>query len=475
MSKDIQVYTSLNAKVQPAESPEILLLSTEGEAAMKTFTDLQDIEADFGGKKVAAMAAKLFNQEHTLADTLIRKVRIAGIENPQAAVGTNSKLTVTFASATFTSALEGQKPYYVKIGGKAIVQVQTDSVPASDLEIAKLFQSKNFTEDGITFEASVSKGVVTFTSTEHTAISGYTETVEFYKNADCTEPCGLQNGTLAVVSGSADVSRADALIAAIEELRDVDDDFYFILTDVTDDECVKALCQWAEGTAPTEAELGAGVEDHRKFYFGQTANKEYANDYGRSAVFYSEAPYTEWADAAWVGCVAPFWPQSVTWKWKVPDGVEVADLRDSERDVLENNRVNFMTEEYKHAYVKNGICGDGNFVDNVLGADYITYQMRENLYRIFMENPKIGYNDGGFALVADSVFDALNRAVDLEIISVDAESGSGNFTVTVPKLADATEEQITNRRMPDIYWEAELDGAIHSAKVSGVLSVTLNS
>ena len=68
----------------------------------------------------------------------------------------------------------------------------------------------------------------------------------------------------------------------------------------------------------------------------------------------------------------------------MPDGVSVADLRDSERDLLEENRVNFMTAEYKHEYMKNGICGDGNFIDNVLGADYITHQIRENLYEIFI-------------------------------------------------------------------------------------------
>ena len=92
-----------------------------------------------------------------------------------------------------------------------------------------------------------------------------------------------------------------------------------------------------------------------------------------------------------MGCVGPFWPDYVTWKWKVPDGIAVADLTKGERDILEENRVNFMTSEYKHEYMKNGICGDGNFIDNVLGADYITYQMRENLYEIFLANASIEY------------------------------------------------------------------------------------
>lgn len=355
MGKDIQVYTALDAAVSPAEELDILLLSTEGAVPMQTFNDLEKLKEAFSGKKVAAMADQMFNQKNTLADSLIRRVRVAGIENPQEGDGEPEKI----------------------------------------------------------------------------------------------------------------------LIEAIEALRDREDDWYFLLTDVSDEACVTALCQWAEGTAPTKAELGAGVEDHRKFYFGRTTSKDYVNRYGRSAVVYTDTP-EEYPDAAWVGCVGPFWPESVTWKWKVPDGVSVADLRDSERALLEEHCVNFMTAEYKHEYMKNGICGDGNFIDNVLGADYITYQMRENLYRIFLANAKIGYVDEGFALVAAGVFDALNRAVELHIIAKDPESRAGVYTVTVPKRSEATEEQARNRQMPDIEWEAQLEGAVHGAKVNGVLRVTLN-
>lgn len=201
--------------------------------------------------------------------------------------------------------------------------------------------------------------------------------------------------------------------------------------------------------------------------------KEYVNEYGRSVVTYADN-LAEWVDAAWVGSVGPFWPESVTWKWKVPDNVSVADLRDSERDLLEENRVNFMTAEYKHEYMKNGICGDGNFIDNVLGADYITHQIRENLYEIFIANKKIAYTDDGFALVAAGVFAALNRAVELHIIATDPEDDTGVYTVVIPKRADATDEQARNRQMPDIKWSAQLEGAVHSVKVNGTLRVTLN-
>ena len=78
--KDIQVFTALDAKTVAAEKLDILLLSTEGAADMAIYNDLEKLKAAFPGKKVAAMADKMFNQDNTLADTLIRKVRVAGIE-----------------------------------------------------------------------------------------------------------------------------------------------------------------------------------------------------------------------------------------------------------------------------------------------------------------------------------------------------------------------------------------------------------
>jgi len=239
------------------------------------------------------------------------------------------------------------------------------------------------------------------------------------------------------------------------------------------DEAVKALCAWAEATEPTEAELGAGEEDHRKLYFGRTQNKSLAVTNRRSIVIYGDQA-NEYPDAAYVGNVGPFYPESVTWKFKRPQGLTVPDLTNAEREALEEANVNFLTVEYKREYVKNGVCADGEFIDVQMGADYIAKNMRENLYDIFLENPKIGYTDAGFALVAAGVFSALNRATDLGIIALDPESGQGVFNVAVPKRSQATDEQARARQMPDITWEAQLEGAVHSIKVKGVLRATLN-
>ena len=355
MPKDVIVVVDIDAKPAGTESLDILLVSTEGAKEVATYRDLEVIKTDFTGKKVADMAAALFDQgKTTLANTLIRKVKIVGIEAP---------------------------------------------------------------------------------------------------------------------AGSEETEKAAALVAAIEEFRAKDDDWYILLTDQSGDEYVKALAAWAEATEPTEAELGSGEEDHRKLYFGQTTNKELAITNRRSVVIYTSKD-TEYADAAYVGNVGPFYPRSVTWKFKRPT---VPDLTKAERDALEQANVNFLTAEYKHEYVKNGVCADGEYIDVQMGADYIAKTMRENLYEIFLGNPKIGYTDEGFAMIGAGVYQALNKAVDNEIIALDPESNKGVYTVVIPKRSAATDEQVRSRQMPDITWEAQLEGAVHSVKVKGVLRATLSA
>lgn len=46
---------------------------------------------------------------------------------------------------------------------------------------------------------------------------------------------------------------------------------------------------------------------------------------------------------------------------------------------------------------------------------------------------------------------------------------------TLPKRSEATDEQARNRQMPDITWEAQLEGAVHGVKVKGTLRATLSA
>ena len=274
------------------------------------------------------------------------------------------------------------------------------------------------------------------------------------------------------VVGLAKPDTPEAFVTAIKEYQEIDNDWYMFLTDQTDDGYITALGAFAEDSEPSEAELTNGVEDHRKFYFAETCSKALEIKSRRTVVIYSESP--EHADAAWIGAVGPWYPQSVTWKFKMPVGVSVPELKASEITTLENGHINFVTNEYKKNYIKNGCCADGEWIDTILGGDWIAITMREKVYDIFMSNPIIPYTDAGFATVAAGVFETLDKATEYGIIAANTESGAGIYNVTVPKRSMATDQQAALRQMPDIPWEAELAGAVHGTKVKGTLKVSLS-
>lgn len=263
-----------------------------------------------------------------------------------------------------------------------------------------------------------------------------------------------------------------ALVDAIESFRENDDEWQVLLTDRDDETYVKALISYAESTEPTLAELLTGIEDHRKFYFAQTTVKNFEHNHARGAVLWVNS-LDEEGDAASIGNVAPFYPRRVTWKFKRPDGVSVANLSEGEKDALDDQHVNYITKEYGFTFLKEGVCTDGEFIDVLLGSDYIAKRIRDRIYILLTTTDDVPYTDDGFTLVGAEVIGGLNDAVNNNIIAVDPESGKGMFHAAIPTREDATEEQARARVIPDIPWEATVEGSVHQVVVTGVMVVSL--
>lgn len=274
------------------------------------------------------------------------------------------------------------------------------------------------------------------------------------------------------ILGAGDTETPAALVSAIKEYGSRDNGWYVFLTDRTEDEYIKELSKFAKESEPAETELVSGAEDHRKVYFARTMNKQLSGVSGRSVVVYTDKE-GEHIDAAYLGAVAPWYPMHVTWKFKMPGGIGVPELSFQEADSLEKGHINFVSDEYKNNYIKNGVCADGEWIDSLLGADWIAQDMRNELYKVFMENAVVPYTDEGFTLVGMAVFRTLNKAVGHGIVASDGESGNGIYRVSIPARASATEEQARKREIPDILWEAQLEGAAHGAVTRGVLKVNL--
>ena len=264
----------------------------------------------------------------------------------------------------------------------------------------------------------------------------------------------------------------DELVQNLKRYAGKDNSWYIFLTDRTEDEYIEKLSEFAQDSEPAEAALVSGEDDHRKIYFAGTSSKSITGIKGRSVIVYTDKA-DECIEAAYLGAVAPWYPRHVTWKFKMPQGITAPELTAAEINDLDKNHINYVSDEYKNNYIKNGVCADGEWIDSVLGGDWIARDMRNELYKVFVENAVVPYTDDGFNLIGMAVFRTLNRAVQYGIIASDSDSGTGIYRVSIPARSTASEEQIRNRIMPDITWEAQLEGAVHGIMTRGILKVNL--
>lgn len=496
MAKDVIVVVQRDALPSEKESLDILLVSTTGAYPVGTYRDVESVKAVYGpggacpNAKVVRKATTLLNQgKTTLATSLVSKFKIVSFDPASPVVAAAAKFVCTFSGSIDIAT---KKSLWFRFGGdsKAVVKITTSSAVSTANNLAALFNSTSFTKGGKTYSAAVSDATVTFTATEEGETDTIPETVDVFTDEHLSKPVTTEctAPTAKFTNGKDAKTAVESFIEQIKKFQsEVDNDWYYLLTDKDEDEYVTALAKFAEASEPSEAELGAGVEDHRKFYMGQTSNKAFVCNTARAAVIYADADnLNEEPDASYTGNVGPFYPTGVTWKFKRPqDGnadtsegeklISLPKLTEGERDALLENHVNYLTEEYKRQYVKDGTCLDGEFIDIVLGADWIAKRMRDLLYDMLLENANINYGDDGFGLIATAPAQALAEAADEDhsIIARDAETRAGVFTINIPKYADSTDEQRRNRVMPDITWEALLSGAVHQVKTKGVLRVSL--
>lgn len=281
---------------------------------------------------------------------------------------------------------------------------------------------------------------------------------------------------VAVFGVAADTAAA-AVTTALDTLRETHDDWYFLLPTATDASMLAALSAWCSSTVLTLAQLEAGQVEAEKLLLAQTSDKaaitEAVKKNKQTVVCYNHDAANSFIPPAWVGRVAPNYPQSVTWKWKELYGIPATDEKGVDLQDMLENRYNLYITNHGRDYMSEGICTDGDFIDTVIGRWQIKEAMRTRLVNMFVDTEHVGYDDEGFTQVAEQVITALDEAVENGIIL--KQDGAGAYSVAIPKRADATEEQARNRIMPPIPWEATVRGGVHGVKVTGVLTVALTS
>jgi len=314
-------------------------------------------------------------------------------------------------------------------------------------------------------EGAVASGVITATElTDLTAWNGgYTSTDEGYKMASAMfaqSPSPASIKITQITTGSDYSTALDALILT-------DDDWY-------------GICIESRETADLQ-DVGTWANSNKKFFFGCAADAGALlnRNVDREAYLIHNNAAADYPECAWVGRELSKQPGSNTWKWKVLSGQNASTFSSSQLTTIRNLNGNALQEQSGATFTNEGIATSGEYIDIIIGQDWVENQILIELLSMFTKNNKVPMDDTGIAKVEAVLRGVLKRAGDNGIIAraisaTDLESSDDKvymYQVTVPARSDLSTNDRATRNLTGVKFEYTTAGAIHKTTVTGLISV----
>lgn len=258
------------------------------------------------------------------------------------------------------------------------------------------------------------------------------------------------------VAYDTEVDTPETLVAALNELVETHNDWYFLLTDQQEDDVIKALSAW--------------IDTQDKMYFASTGNLllPLQLQSAHTALLYHHEP-RQYPAEGWVGRCAPEDPGSITWKFKTINGVTAAQIKAGELVQLHKNGGNSYVQKLGILQTSEGLTTAGEYIDVIRSEHFIKARLVEQVSRLLITKGKVPYDNRGIAMVVSECESVMRQATAQGIIAVD-DDGNGQWTITAPRREDIPAIQIASRKLEGVLVEAKLAGAIHEATIRVLLT-----
>lgn len=199
------------------------------------------------------------------------------------------------------------------------------------------------------------------------------------------------------------------------------------------------------------------------------ASQLQARAYSRTMLLYSgdEGNYPEFA---WLGVILPEEIGAITTSLKTLAGIEYDDINASEIAYAKAKGANYYVRIGGVNLTQNGNVAEGEWLDVVMGCDWIQARSGENIFATVVENKKIPFTDQGIDQIHNPLRQILKQAVQRGILAPSDEMPDG-FIITVPKASDFTSVQKQSRVLTGMTFEGNLAGAIHAVTIYGKVHV----
>lgn len=186
-----------------------------------------------------------------------------------------------------------------------------------------------------------------------------------------------------------------------------------------------------------------------------------ARGYNRSAYIFS-AQQANGPEAALLGNILPRVIGTYTAKFKTLVGIPVDELSATQYTLAKGKNANIHTEIAGAGMFEEGVVASGEFLDVIIGCDWIDVNMQADVFQVFRDNPKVPYSNAGIATLESAVSNRLRLATVNGILTEDRP-----YSVTTPPVADQDPANKTARKIGGMKFVGYLAGAIHAVEIDG--------
>lgn len=291
-------------------------------------------------------------------------------------------------------------------------------------------------------------------------------------HVDLAAPAGLLPSV--EVTGAGVLSLEDrtanpGIAADLTAIRAEDDDWYCLLLDSNSSAEILAAAAIVEALSPRKILVAqsadTGCTDADSITDVMYSAKD--ADYYRTHILYHPAVGQDWIAGAMVGSALAYDPGSVTWANRELVGITDWSPTSAERSaILGKNGASLETIAGRKVTFGAKVAG-GEWVDIVHGLDWLHARIGERIFGLIVSaaDRKIGFTDKGIARVHAELRAQLREA-SLDPYNLLNEG----FTTSVPTAASLSSVQRATRALPNVTFNATVQGAIHAVTVTGTVA-----
>lgn len=254
--------------------------------------------------------------------------------------------------------------------------------------------------------------------------------------------------------------------AAIDAIRTENDSWYVCVTLSKVKADILAVAAKIETIDPGKIHCALTAEaDVINAVASNTALELKTAGYYRTALVYSSdtAAYANAAQASYFS----FEPGSITFNYKELRTVKAESLTAQQRANLIDQNCQYQAEvRGLKRLLDSGMVSSGEWIDTMLGIDWLTARMSEGVFGILATAPKVPYTKGGAAVVETEMKRNLAVASDDPYNFI-----NDDYTTSAPNPRAASSADRAGRKLGGFTFTATPQGAIHIVGIRGKLVV----